>query len=135
MVLDNIADLLTRIRNAQRVGHKSVPVLASTMTARVLDVMKAEGFIDSYEVKKDETKSAQKLFTVWLKYFETGEPAISSSRRVSTSGRRIYKGYQDAKRVQSGLGISIISTSQGVMSDREARRRKIGGEILLELNV
>ena len=129
MKTDSIADLLTRVRNAQRAGHKSVRVLKSNLGARVLEVLKVEGLIDHVETKMDAEDKFEE-FEVFLKYYSSGQPAISLIRRVSKPGKRVYSGVTDIPRVESGLGISIVSTSQGVMSDREARRRKIGGEVL-----
>lgn len=129
MVNDSIADLLTRIRNAQRAGHKSVSVPASRMVERVLAILKSEGFIESFETK-ERAETGFKDFSIWLKYYQSGDPVIALAKRVSKSGQRIYAGTEKLPKVQGGLGISIISTSQGVMSDREARRRKIGGEVL-----
>lgn len=126
---DLVADLLTRIRNAQRAGHKSVKVQVSKFSQQVLSVLKAEGFIDGYETKKAE-KESHPSCTVHLKYYDSGEPVIGLAQRVSKSGRRMYAQTTKLPRVQSGLGISIVSTSQGVMSDREAKKRKIGGEVL-----
>lgn len=129
MKTDPIADLLTRIRNAQRAGHKTVRAPMSSKNTRVLEVLKAEGFIDSFETKMDAADKFEEI-EVYLKYYSTGQPAINGLRRVSKPGKRIYAGTSDIPRVEQGLGISIVSTSQGVMSDREARRRKIGGEVL-----
>jgi small subunit ribosomal protein S8 len=129
MVTDTIADLLTRIRNAQMVGHRLVKAPVSKASESVLKILQSEGFIESYETKQDDDSSF-KHFQIWLKYYESGEPVISLARRVSKSGRRVYSGSDKLPKVNGGLGISIVSTSQGVMSDREARRRKIGGEVM-----
>jgi small subunit ribosomal protein S8 len=129
MVTDPIADLLTRIRNAQRAGHKSANVPASKMVERVLNILKSEGFIESFELKQDE-ETTFKHYNIWLKYYESGDPVIGMARRISKSGRRVYAGSDKLPRVSGGLGISIISTSQGVMSDREARKKKVGGEVI-----
>lgn len=129
MVTDTIADVLTRIRNAQQVGHKLVHVPSSKMAKSVLAVLKTEGFIDTFEAAEND-ESGFPILKVFLKYYESGTPVISTARRVSKPGQRQYRGVGKLGRVHSGLGISIISTSQGVMSDREARKRKIGGEVL-----
>ena len=129
MVTDSIADLLTRIRNAQRAGHKVVKVSSSKMATRILDVLKDEGFIGSYKIAKKDGERFESI-DVHLKYYSSGAPVIGSAKRVSTSGKRIYTGSDKLPKIHSGLGISIVSTSQGVMSDREARKRKIGGEVL-----
>lgn len=129
MLTDTIADVLTRIRNAQRAGHRSVAVRPSRMAERVLAVLQKEGFIDGFE-QKAEGSSGHPEINVFLKYFSSGRPMISKARRVSRPGRRIYASVEKLPRVDSGLGIAIVSTSQGVLSDREARHRKIGGEVL-----
>lgn len=129
MVNDPIADLLTRIRNAQRAGHKNVHVPASKMSERILAVLRKEGFIDGFEIKKNEGDPFSK-YAVYLRYYSTGRPAISKADRVSTPGHRKYAPSTKLPKVYSGLGISVVSTSQGVMSDREARKRKIGGEVI-----
>lgn len=129
MKTDSVADALTRVRNAQRAGHKSVRVRKSELVGRVLEVLKTEGFIDHIDVKKDAENKFDE-YEVFLKYYSTGQPAMNILRRVSRPGKRVYSGTTDLPHVEHGLGISIVSTSQGVMSDREARRRKIGGEVL-----
>lgn len=129
MALDTIADVLTRIRNAQLAGHKVVKIPSSKTAKSILNVLKNEGFIDTFDVTKVEGKTFEQL-NVFLKYYENGTPMISAARRLSTSGQRQYRGVDELPRVASGLGISIVSTSQGVMSDKEARKRKIGGEVL-----
>ena len=129
MLTDLVADLLTRIRNAQRAGHKIVDVKSSKMTERVLAVLQKEGFIESYEAKPGESLIDAHV-TVFLKYYSSGRPMIASAKRMSRPGRRLYSPSEKLPRVHAGLGIAIISTSQGVMSDREALRRKIGGEVI-----
>lgn len=129
MVIDTVADCFTRIRNAQRAGHKSARVSASKAVKAVLQVLKSEGFIQGFDEKKDRNDQFPE-FEVTLKYLSSGDPAITALRRVSRCGRRIYSRIGNLKPFFNSLGISILSTSQGVMSDREARRRKIGGEII-----
>lgn len=126
---DSIADLLTRIRNAQSVGQKIVKIRSSRMAESVLAILKSEGFIDSFETKPDGDTGFEAI-SVSLRYYESGDPLIKIAKRVSKSGRRVYARSTEIPKVTGGLGISIISTSQGVMSDREARRKKIGGEVL-----
>lgn len=126
---DLIADTLTRIRNAQRIGQRSVHVRSSQTVQRVLEVLKTEGFISGYQTRKDEESKFDNLEVV-LKYYSNGEPVIGLARRVSKSGRRVYSAVKKLPRVLNGLGISIVSTSQGMMSDREAKKRKIGGEVV-----
>lgn len=129
MVNDTIADLLTRIRNAHLAGHASATAPVSKVSENVLKVLKSEGFIEGYEVKKQELGSFD-AFRIHLRYYKSGEPAISILRRVSKPGLRSYSGKEKLDKIHRGLGIAIISTSQGIMSDREARRKKIGGEVL-----
>jgi len=129
MVTDPIADLLTRIRNGQRAGHKSARVEASTLNERILKVLKEEGFIAYYE-RKPGRNSKFEQFDVGLKYFSTGQPLITRAERVSKPGRRVYAKVRSLPKVDSGLGISIVSTPEGVMSDRKARKLSIGGEVL-----
>ncbi|MCB0317629.1 MAG: 30S ribosomal protein S8 [Bdellovibrionales bacterium] len=127
MRTDPIADLLTRVRNAQRVGHKVVRVPLSNVSKSILDVLKEEGFIESYQ-----QVSAGKFeeLEISLKYYNRGRPAITLARRISSPGRRAYSSVKELPKVHCGLGISIVSTSQGVMSDRAARSKNIGGEVL-----
>jgi len=129
MVIDQTSDLLTRIRNAQRVGHKSVRVFYSKQSESVLKVLVEEGFVLGFEEKEAE-RPGFKEYEVDLKYFDTGEPMMGQLKRVSKPGRRIYLRHDRLPQVHHGLGIAIVSTSQGVMSDRQARKRGIGGEVL-----
>ncbi len=127
MVNDTLADLLTRIRNAQRAYHRTVVVPVSKMGKSVLETLKKEGYIDSFESEKTGTFPEYKVF---LKYDEEGEPLIASLKRISSPGRRIYSRVKKLPKVNSGLGVCLVSTSQGVMTDREARKLGIGGEVL-----
>jgi len=123
---DPLGDMLTRIRNAQMRGMDKVITPASKLRARVLDVLQTEGYIRGYaEVEKDGHKNIE----IELKYFD-GTPVISEIRRVSKPGRRVYSSKSDIPLVRNGLGISILSTSKGVMSDNVARSENVGGEIL-----
>jgi small subunit ribosomal protein S8 len=123
---DPLGDLLTRIRNAQMRGRTTVTSPASKLRARVLDVLQSEGYIRGYtEVEKDGFLEVE----VELKYYE-GQPVISQINRVSTPGRRVYSSVGDIPLVRNGLGISILSTSKGVMSDNSARTENVGGEVL-----
>lgn len=124
---DPLGDMLTRIRNAQMRGKERVMVPASNMRARVLDVLKSEGYIRAYERFDHENNKAD--FEVQLKYHE-GDPVIQSIARVSTPGRRVYSSVRDLPRVANGLGISIVSTPRGVMTDHAAREANVGGEVL-----
>ena len=137
MVNDTIADLLTRIRNAQLAGHPSVRVPVSRMTGYILEVLKIEGMIAYFERHQPEVKAGTQpkkrqhaYFEIGLKYFRPGMPLMNIIRRVSSPGRRVYCPVADLHKVCAGLGVAVLSTSQGVISDREARRRKIGGEVL-----
>ena len=124
---DPIGDMLTRIRNSQLRGKSTVKTPASTLRARVLDVLLAEGYIRGYE--KTPTANGQGEFEISLKYYE-GEPVIRELKRVSKPGRRVYLGAQDIPTVRQGLGVSIVSTPKGVMSDAAARAANVGGEVL-----
>ena len=122
---DPIADLLTRIRNAQRARHDAVTMPSSRLKKAICRVLEDEGYIGGFRVDGDKKPE----LTVALRYFE-GEPVIADLSRVSRPGLRIYKGAGDLPEVRGGLGVAIISTNQGVMSDRAARRRLLGGEVL-----
>ena len=126
---DLVADMLTCIRNAQRAGHRSVRVRNSRMVKAVLEVLKKEGFVEGFAVKKEEKRPWEEL-EVTLKYYGPHEPVIAKLERISRSGRRVYSPAQSLPIVARGLGVCIVSTSEGVMSDREARRRKLGGELV-----
>lgn len=130
MMTDPIADMLTRIRNAVRVEHPHVEMPASKVKQGVADVLKREGYIWDWEVVEAEPANQIRLE---LKYGPNGERVIQSIRRVSKPGRRIYSKGRDLAPVLDGLGISVISTSQGVISDREARQKNVGGEVLCEV--
>jgi small subunit ribosomal protein S8 len=123
---DPISDMLTRIRNGQKARKVSVSMPASTAKEAVAKVLKDEGYITDYSVAGE---GATKELNVELKYFE-GAPVIERIQRTSRPGLRIYRGKQDLPRVLGGLGVAIVSTSAGVMSDREAREKGIGGEVI-----
>ncbi|MHC4981793.1 MAG: 30S ribosomal protein S8 [Planctomycetota bacterium] len=124
---DPIADMLTRIRNAVRCRHKAVNVKASKICEGVCRVLKEEGYIEDYKRIEDDR---QGLLRVYLKYGPVGEDVISELKRVSKPGKRRYAGADDLPRPLNGMGISIVSTSKGVLSDRRCRREKVGGEVL-----
>ena len=139
MINDLVADLLTRIRNAQRAKHAVVHVMKSKMVERVLNLLKEEGFVEDFserDISDIESPSAsdKNQLTVYLKYYPNGLPVIKRFNRVSKSGRRVYVEADQLNRVQSGLGISILSTSEGVMSDKDALKKKIGGELIATLS-
>ena len=126
---DPLGDLLTRIRNGQQAKKDSVTTPASKLRARVLDVLEREGYIRGYS---EEALGKHKGLRIELKYFE-GRPAIQHVSRVSKPGRRVYSGSTDLPRVRNGLGITIVSTPRGVLSDAEARDQNVGGEVLAEV--
>jgi small subunit ribosomal protein S8 len=130
MMTDPIADMLTRIRNAVRVERPHVEMPLSKVKRGLAEVLKREGYIWDWE--EVEAEPANHL-RVHLKYGPNGERVIRRIRRVSKPGRRVYSGASDLKPILGGLGISILSTSRGVISDREARQRKLGGEVLCEV--
>lgn len=123
---DPVADMLTRIRNGQMAGHASVNIPSSKMKVALANVLKEEGFVSTYDVKEVNGKSE---LLVSLKYYE-GQPVIEMIKRVSRPGLRVYKNKNELPNVVGGLGVAIISTSQGVMSDRQARKVGVGGEII-----
>ena len=126
---DPLGDLLTRIRNGQRAKKDSVLSPSSKLRIRVLDVLQHEGYIRGYS---DEQMGPAAGVRIELKYFE-GQPAIKHVARVSKPGRRVYSGSQELPRVRNGLGITIVSTPRGVLSDAEAREQNVGGEVLAEV--
>ena len=125
---DPIGDMLTRVRNASSARHEKVLVPASNLKARIAEVLKAEGFIQDFVLHKDE--SHQGAITILLKYGPDREPAINDIKRVSKPGLRRYVATGQIPRVLNGMGIAILSTSKGVMVDREARKQKVGGELI-----
>lgn len=127
---DPLGDMLARIRNGQRAGLATVMCPASKAKGRVLDVFKGEGFIRGYKLIEREGNKQE--FEIELKY-DQGEPAIQEMRRVSTPGRRVYFGAKDMPRYYNGLGITIVSTSKGVLSDQDARAQNVGGEVLCQV--
>ena len=124
---DPIGDMLTRIRNGQMRGKSTVMTPASKLRGWVLDVLADEGYIRGYESATDA--KGHPAFEISLKYFE-GAPAIREMKRVSKPGRRVYMGVKDIPQVRQGLGVSIVSTPKGVMSDANARSQNVGGEVL-----
>lgn len=124
---DPIADMLTRIRNALRIRHEVVNVRASKICEGVARVLREEGYITDYK-RIDDNK--QGMIRVYLKYGPTGQDVITEINRVSKPGCRVYSGVEDLPRVLAGLGIAVVSTSKGVLSDRQCREQSVGGEIL-----
>ena len=123
---DPLGDMLTRIRNASMRGKSTVRTPASKIRVWVLDVLKAEGYIRGYE---QVTQDGHPELEIALKYFD-GQPVIRELRRVSTPGRRVYSGVKEIPQVRQGLGVAIVSTPKGVMSDAQARTANVGGEVL-----
>ena len=126
VMTDPIADMLTRIRNAQQARHETVDIPSSKMKIEIATILKEEGFITDYSVNGD----TKKVITVTLKYGSNKEKVISGIKRISKPGLRVYANGENLPRVLNGLGIAIISTSQGVMTDKNARAKHIGGEVI-----
>lgn len=127
---DPIADMLTRIRNALRSRHKIVSVRASKVCDGIARVLRDEGYIEDYKRIED---NKQGILRIYLKYGPLGEDVLTQLTRVSKPGCRVYKGMHDLPRPINGLGISVVSTSHGVLSDRECRQKNTGGEVLCEI--
>jgi small subunit ribosomal protein S8 len=130
MMTDPISDMLARIRNGSLARHDRVEMPHSNLRKHVADVLKSEGFLD--DVRESEGEG-RKTLTLVLRYGKDKSSAIDGIRRVSAPGRRVYVRYDRIPRVRSGMGVSILSTSHGVMSDRMAREQKVGGELLCEI--
>ena len=126
-ITDPIADMLTRIRNANSAKHETVDIPASNMKKSIAEILNNEGYIKSYQIIED---GKQGVIRIALKYGNNKEKVISGLKRVSKPGLRIYAGAEELPRVLKGLGIAIVSTSKGVMTDKEARKLNIGGEVL-----
>ena len=127
---DPIADMLVRIRNAQMVGHTEVAMPASKLKASIAQVLKSEGYIEDFAIRdKSGDSGPLKELRIGLKYY-AGKPVIERLERISKPGLRVYKGRDDIPRVMNGLGVAILSTSRGVMTDRKARADGVGGEVL-----
>ncbi len=127
MHTDPIADMLTRIRNGIAVRHRQVTVPSSKMKMAIAKVLREEGYLQGYDITRDRP---QPVIRIWPKYAEDGEPVITGLKRVSKPGCRVYTGRREIPRVLSGMGIAILSTPQGIMTDKRARRFGIGGEVL-----
>ncbi len=127
---DPIADLLTRVRNALIARHDRVDVPASKIKVAIVRIMKDEGFIKNFKVSKD---NKQGMIRIFLKYSDRNSPVINGLERVSKPGRRVYQKATDIVPVLSGLGVAIVSTSAGVMTDKEARRQNVGGEMICHI--
>ena len=127
MITDPIADMLTRIRNALLARHRQVLIPRSKMKVAIARLLKEEGFIQHYDITRDRP---QPMLRIILKYDKNRKPVLSGLRRVSKPGRRVYSQYREIPWVLSGLGVAILTTPKGIMTDRQARRARIGGEIL-----
>jgi small subunit ribosomal protein S8 len=125
---DPIADLLTRIRNAQHAGHTSIVVPRSKIKVAIVKILKEEGFVEGYI--DDASQNYQGIIKVFLRYGDSHEGTIRGLKRISKPGRRIYVGKDDVPRVRNGLGIAILTTPRGVLTDHEARRAGVGGEVI-----
>lgn len=130
MMTDPIADMLTRLRNANLALHESVSMPSSSLKEGIAKILASEGYVDGYEVT---VSGNHKTLDIKLKYGSDRGRIIEGLRRVSRPGRRVYVGAGELPRVQGGLGVAVISTSQGLLPDREARRRRLGGEVLCEV--
>lgn len=128
---DTIADMLTRVRNAILSTHESVDIPASKLKLEIARILKKEGYIQSFELI--DLEGVKKNIRITLKYGPQGEKVITGIKRISRPGLRVYKGADELPRVYGGLGISIISTSNGLQTDREARKNKVGGEVLCQV--
>ena len=127
MMSDPIADLLTRIRNASRAEHEKVDIPASKLKVKISELLKEEGFIKNYRLIEDDK---QGVLRVYLKYGAGNEKMISGLVRVSRPGRRVYVGKDKIPSILGGMGVAILSTSRGVMTDRQSRKQQLGGEVL-----
>ena len=129
MMTDPVADMLTRIRNANTAMHDEVAMPSSKLKVSLAGMLEKEGYIGGYDVA-DNVGKPGKTLTIRMKYSPSRERVISGLKRVSKPGLRVYSGSKDIPRVVGGLGVAVVSTSKGLMSDREARRRRLGGEVL-----
>jgi len=127
---DPISDMLTRIRNATTVRHDRTDVPASKMKLEIAKILKQEGYIRTFKQLED---GPQGMIRIYLKYAEDGEPVIHGLRRVSTPGRRVYRRADDLPKVRNGLGVAVVSTNRGVLTDEQARGLRVGGEVLCEV--
>jgi small subunit ribosomal protein S8 len=130
MMTDPISDMLMRIKNALMARQKTVVVPGSKLKLEIARILKDEGFIEDYRLVEEKP---QIKIEIVLKYDEKKRPVIAGIKRVSKPGRRIYRGYKELPRVLDGMGMAIISTSQGIMTDHEARKRRLGGEVICEI--
>ncbi|TFH43314.1 MAG: 30S ribosomal protein S8 [Chrysiogenales bacterium] len=130
-ITDPIADMLTRIRNAMKAGHLIVDVPSSKMKVSIAKILKDEGFIKNFKLNDD---NKQKVLRVYLKYSEVNQPSIMSLTRISKPGRRVYIKAEDLRPVYNNIGIWILSTSKGILTNKTAKKMNIGGEVLCEIS-
>ena len=130
-MIDPIADLLTRIRNAGLASHEVTRSPHSKMRERIVEILRDEGYLEGFSVEKSESVGSE--LVIQLRYRDGNKPAIHEMKRISKPGRRKYSSADDLPTVKSGLGVAIVSTSKGVVTDREARRLNVGGEVLCEI--
>jgi small subunit ribosomal protein S8 len=127
MVTDPIGDLLVRLRNGSQRRHEAIAVPTSKLKRAILEILKKEGYVEAVE---DGVQDGHPILNVHLRYVGEGQPMITGLARISKPGRRVYVGSKDITKVRNGIGMSILSTSKGIMTDQESRRNKLGGEIL-----
>ncbi len=127
---DPVSDLLTRIRNATSVRHDRMDVPASKMKLEIAKILKQEGYIRTFKMVEE---GPQGTIRIYLKYADDGEPVIHGLRRISRPGRRVYRGVGELSKVRNGLGVAVISTNRGVLTDEQARGLQVGGEVLCEI--
>ena len=132
MMTDPIADMLTRLRNANTAFHDDVAMPSSKLKEALARILEQEGYITGFDVSDDSTRPGRQL-TITLKYTPDRKRTISGVRRISKPGLRVYSKATDVPRVLGGMGISVLSTNQGLMTDREARKRRVGGEVLCQV--
>ena len=130
MITDPVSDFLARVRNAQQAGHASIELPTSRLVARIAEILRETGYLAG--AREVEAKPRNRL-RVALKYGEDGRPAIRKIQRVSRPSRRVYRGADALRPVLRGIGLAVVSTSRGVLSDRECRRQRLGGEVLLQV--
>jgi small subunit ribosomal protein S8 len=127
MITDPISDMFARIRNANVKLHEKVDIPSSKMKMEIAKILKEEGYIASYKITDDKK---QGILRIYLKYTASGKPVLEGIKRVSKSSLRIYTGYEDMPKTVGGLGVTLVSTSKGLMTDNQARKEKVGGEII-----
>ena len=130
MLTDPISDLLIRLKNGAQRRHEAVMVPASRLKRAILEILKREGYVDAIE---EQVQDGHPMLSVRLRYVAEGQPMITGLERISKPGRRVYVGSKDIPKVRNGIGMSILSTSKGIMTDQESRKNKLGGEVLCSI--